>query len=61
MKTPNVSAAKQNWHFWLLILMEDVARSSNGLTAKILKLFCLCFLLIYVDWSIVLVFFELQQ
>lgn len=53
-KTLNVSAPKQNWSFWLLILMEDVARPSNALTAKIFKLLCLCFLLIYVDWSIVL-------
>lgn len=48
-KTLNVSAPKQNWSFWMLILMEDVARPSNGSTAKIFKLFSLCFLLIHVD------------
>lgn len=56
-KTP-----KQNWSFWLLNLMEDVARPSNGSTAETFKLLCLCFLLLDVDWSIVLfVLFRLQQ
>lgn len=56
-KTP-----KQNWSFWLLILMEGAARPSNGSTAEIFKLLCLCFLLLDVDWSIVLfVLFRLQQ
>lgn len=48
-KTP-----KQSGVFWLLILMEDVARPSDGSSAKIFKLLCVCFLLQDVDWSAVL-------